>query len=101
MKKYIEISEEVLVRLREGKFVEGSLHVDGDTKKVVFKAYNRLSRTAHQPAVLLCETEHGWVKQSKKRNKYYSSVPSSLGLERSFAIFNRELREAASELLTY
>ena len=43
-KKYIQIEEEVLVRLVEGKYVEGSLHRDKWTGQITFRAYNRQSR---------------------------------------------------------
>ena len=39
MKKYIEIPVEALERLVEGKYVEGSLHRDAWTGKIVFNAW--------------------------------------------------------------
>ena len=45
MRKYIELSEEVIARLVCGKCVEGSLHRDEWTGKVTFRAYQRMPRT--------------------------------------------------------
>ena len=44
VKKYIEMPEEILVGLSEGRFVEGSLHRDPDTGRIVFNMYNRQPR---------------------------------------------------------
>ena len=44
VKKYIEIPEEILVALAEGKYVEGSLHRDKDTCRIMFNMYNRKPR---------------------------------------------------------
>ena len=44
MKKYIEIPAEALENIENDKYVEGSLHKCKLTGKIVFRAYNRLSR---------------------------------------------------------
>ena len=44
MKKFIELSEEVIARLVSGKCVEGSLRRDEWTGKVTFRAFNRQPR---------------------------------------------------------
>ena len=41
VKKYIEIPEEILFALAEGRYVEGSLHRDKDNSRIVFNVYNR------------------------------------------------------------
>ena len=41
MKKYIIIDEEVIERLVEGKYVEGSLHRDKWTGAITFNAWKR------------------------------------------------------------
>ena len=64
-KKYIQIEEEVLVRLVEGKYVEGSLHRDKWTGQITFRAYNRQSRKRKKDR-LIRYLEHGWVKESTK-----------------------------------
>ena len=40
MKKFIEISEEAYTRLKQGKYVDGSLHLSNG-RTIVFNAYNR------------------------------------------------------------
>ena len=89
MKKYIAIEEEVLVRLVEGKYVEGSLHRDKWTGVISFNAYNRQPRT-RQKDVLMKKTPWGWLKASIERVKRYSSVPKDLSLEEKLAIFDEE-----------
>ena len=44
MKKYIEIPAEALENIENDKYVKGSLHKCKLTGKIVFRAYNRLSR---------------------------------------------------------
>ena len=89
MKKLIAIDEEVLVRLLEGKYVEGSLHRDKWTGMITFNAYNRLPRK-RQKDDLLKKTPWGWLKASIERVKRYSSVPKDLSLEEKLAIFDEE-----------
>ena len=84
IKKYIQIEEEVLVRLVEGKYVEGSLHRDKWTGMITFNAYNRLPRK-RQKDELLKKTPWGWLKASIERVKRYSSVPKDLSLEEKMA----------------
>ena len=43
MIKKIEISEETLKSLKNGKCVEGSIHIEKESGKIVFKAWNRKS----------------------------------------------------------
>ena len=78
-KKYIQIEEEVLVRLVEGKYVEGSLHRDKWTGQITFRAYNRQSRKRKKDK-LIRYLEHGWVKESTKNLKYYESIPKKIGM---------------------
>ena len=89
MKKLVLIDEEVLVRLVEGKYVEGSLHRDKWTGMITFNAYNRLPRK-RQKDELLKKTPWGWLKASIERVKRYSSVPKDLSLEEKLAIFDEE-----------
>lgn len=89
MKKYIAIEEEVLVRLVEGKYVEGSLHRDKWTGLITFNAYNRQSRKRRKDE-LLKKTPWGWLKSSLTRHKRYSSVPRDISLAEQLAIFDEE-----------
>ena len=78
VKKYIEIPEEILVALAEGKYVEGSLHRDKDTCRIVFNVYNRKPRKRLRD-IIIRYLEHGWVKESAERIKIYESIPKVLG----------------------
>jgi hypothetical protein len=96
MKKYIEISDEVLERLTNGKYVEGSLHKDPDTGKLVFKAYVRLSREQKDRAIKALE--HGWLKESPTRYKFFNSVKKDIGYRLVNVAMHRELKDAMNAL---
>ena len=96
IKKYIEIPEEILVGLAEGKFVEGSLHRDKNTGRIVFNAYNRLSRMPgyQKPKeVLIGETDFGRVTETPKKIKVYESFPKRMGAARILAALDREIKD--------
>jgi len=97
IKKYIEIPEEILVGLAEGRCVEGSLHRDQWTGKLMFKAYNRQYR-GRKPDKAICQLETGWLKESRQRIKFYSSVKKELGVAEINNAMERDLNKAMSEL---
>jgi hypothetical protein len=97
-KKYIEISAETLRRLKEGKYVEGSLHVDKDTDKIVFNSWKPRDRKRNSDRILI-RLEHGWLKESAERYKFYSSVDKAIGVVQVGKAMNRELEYAIDELL--
>lgn len=92
MKKYIEISEEVLAHLVDGKCVEGSLRRNKHTGKIVFRAYNRKSPVRRERVI--CLLENGWLKESPKRIKFYNSVKKELGRRMVNVVMHRELNTA-------
>ena len=96
MKKFIEVSEETMIRLMEGKCVEGSLRVDELTGKVVFKAYHRQARKCDDRVIAYLE--HGWIKESAQRYKFYNSVRKDLGVPMTKVVMERELKTAVHEL---
>ena len=96
MKRCIEVSEETMVRLMEGKCVEGSLRVDELTGKVVFKAYHRQARKREDRVIAYLE--HGWIKESAQRYKFYNSVKKDLGIPMMQVVMERELKTAVHEL---
>ena len=96
-KKYIEISAETLRRLKESKYVEGSLHVDKDTDKIVFNSWKPRDRKRNSDRILI-HLEHGWLKESAERYKFYSSVDKSIGLVQVSKAMTRELEYAMDEL---
>ena len=96
MKKYIELSDEVIARLVSGKCVEGSLHRDEWTGKVTFRAYQRQPRQRHERVV--CQLENGWLKESPQRYKFYNSVRKDLGRRMVDVVMHRELKTAMQAL---
>jgi len=97
VKKYIEMPEEILVGLSEGRFVEGSLHRDPDTGRIVFNMYNRQSRKCPKDR-MICPLETGWLKESQQRIKFYSSVKKELGVAEVHNAMERDLDKAMSAL---
>lgn len=96
MKKYIELTTEVLNRLDEGKYVEGSIHKDQQTGKIIFRPYMRKCRKAKDR--LVCQLEHGWLKESPARYKFFNSVRKDVGLRLLSLAMHRELKEAMGTL---
>ena len=101
MKKYIAIEEEVLVRLVEGKCVEGSLRRDQWTGIITFNAYKRLSREpgyVRPKPVTLHETPNGRLNMTPKMYNIYVSAKRSLGRERCASELQMQARELTSYL---
>ena len=98
MRKYIEIPMEVLERLVDGKRVEGALRRDCNTGQIVFKAYSRKPYKRNKDK-LLAMLEHGWLKESPKRVKYYISLKKSIGTARMISAMEREQRVASCHLM--
>ena len=97
MKKYIEIAEEALARLDNGKSVEGSLHRDVWTGRILFNAYKRKSREpgyVRPKDRLICALETGWLKESAQRIKFFSSVKKELGRRWINILMHRDLNQA-------
>ena len=98
MKKYIEIEEEVLVRLLSGKYVEGSLHRDKWTSVITFNAYNRQPRKREKDQ-LVKKLPWGWVKESAKKLKVFGSFPKDMGTARVMGLLDEHTREAKNALI--
>ena len=98
MKKLVLIEEEGLVRLIEGKHVEGSLFRDKWTGIITFNAYKRLAKKRVK-AVLIKKTPWGWVKASVNRKKRYTSMPNDLTLEEQLEIMDQENELAKQALI--
>ena len=102
MKKYIAIEEEVLVRLLEGKYVEGSLHRDLWTGIITFNVYKRLSREpgyVRPKDRLVKKLPWGWVKESLERIKVFSSFPKDVGTARVMGLLEEHTRDAKCALI--
>ena len=96
MKKLIEISEEVLLQMVQGRCVKGSIHMDELTGRVAFKAYRYQTRKCEDRVIAYLE--HGWIKESAQRYKFYNSVKKSLGVPMTKVVMERELKTAVHEL---
>ena len=98
MKKYIEIEEEVLVRLVEGKYVEGSLHRDAWTGKIVFNLWARKG-PKHPKDKLIKKLPWGWVKESVARIKVFGSFPKEVGTAQVMGLLQDHTRDAKNALI--
>ncbi len=103
MKIQVEVSNEVLQAVMEGKYVEGSMRLQlnsyGTNKEVAFGAYNRLSKKKHKKDRIIKTLEHGWVKESVKQIKVYNSIPKKLGTKRIIQVLEREAKVAAEAII--
>ena len=98
MKKYIEIEEEVLVRLVEGKCVGGSLCRDKWTGVIMFKAYNRQPRK-RQKDQLVKKLPWGWVKESAKKLKVFGSFPKEYSTATVIGMLEEHTKDAKDALI--
>ena len=101
-KKFVEMPEEVLVRLAEGKSVQGGLQKDVHTGRIVFNPHNiaRYKPGYRRPCDrLICTLEHGWVKESTQRIKVYESIPKDIGTPRVMNVLDREVEHAKGALI--
>ncbi len=97
MIKKIEVSAEALKSINNGKYVEGSIHMDEKTGKLVFHAYNRKPKKVHNRVV--CYLEHGWMMESAERIKFYNSIDKRVGAVQIGNAMQRELKQAVTELI--
>ena len=97
-KKYIAIEEEVLVRLVEGKYVEGSLHRDQFTGVITFNAYKR-TRLKNPRDRFVKKLPWGWVKESVKNIKVFGSIPKHFGTAQVMALLDEHNHDAKDALI--
>ena len=99
MKKIVCIdnSIDMMDALLSSKRVEGVLFKDKGTGMLTFKAYNRLPRRRPKDR-LVCELEHGWMKESPQRYKFFSSVKKSLGAVRVSSAMKDDLDRGSLEI---
>ena len=97
VRKYIEISEEALNAIKGGKYVEGSLHVDKESGKILFNAWKRKSSRQSDDRVI-CQLENGWMKESASRIKFFNSVKKEIGLRMIDLAMHRNLKTGMQAL---
>ena len=102
VKKYIEIPEEILVRISEGKSVQGGLQRDIHTGRLVFNPHDIARyKPGYQrpPEIIIRELEHGRVTETPKRIKVYESIPKKIGIARVMSVLDREIKAAKDALM--
>ena len=98
MKKYIELSDEVIARLVSGKCVEGSLRRDEWTGKVTFRPYQRLSRIRPKDR-LVKKLPWGWVRESLERIKVFGSFPKDYSTAQVMGMLEEHTMDAKNALI--
>ena len=101
MKIEVEVSQEVLAAVMDGKCVEGRLRLQlssmGTHQEIGFSPYNRKPKGSLDKTIV--ELETGWLKESPKRIKFFSSVKKELDLMTIDHVMKRELKTAMRALL--
>ena len=97
MRTNIILTSEAMERLKSGKCVEGSLRMNTETGKLTFNAWKRRS-PKHSEERVIRHLEHGWLKESAKRIKFFSSVKKELGRRMVDVTIHRELKTAMTTL---
>ena len=98
MKKYIELSDAVIARLGCGKYVEGSLHRDAWTGKIIFNAYQRQQRKREKDQ-LVKKLPWGWVKESAKKLKVFGSFPKEYSTATVIGMLEEHTKDAKDALI--
>ena len=92
----VEISQEVLAAIMNGKCVEGRLRMQlssqGTHQVIGFAPYNRKPRSRKDEVI--CQLENGWLKESPRRIKFYNSVKKELGRRMVEVVMHRDLKSA-------
>ncbi|MBO4565460.1 MAG: hypothetical protein J5720_08500 [Bacteroidaceae bacterium] len=99
--KKIEIKNEkdVLNTLKSGRIVEGRLALvttDDGSILIEFAAYNRQNKRSKDK--LIAELEHGWLKESPKRYKFFNSVKKTLTIPQVQLAMQSDMNMAMAEL---
>ena len=96
MKKYIELTNETVNRLTNGKCIKGSLRQDPTTGKIFFRAWQLGIQGSDR---IIRQLEHGWLKESPQRIKFFNSVKKDLGCRLVDVTIHRELKTAMTTLV--
>ena len=100
MIKKVDVPVEALQKMKkQGKYVEGSIHIDPVTNGIVFKAFNRKPRKPGRDK-LVCFHPSGWMKESENNLKFFASVPKRVGAVCACQRMDDDLQYATSELFT-
>ena len=102
VKKYVEMPEEILVRISEGKSVQGGMQKDVHTGRIVFNPHNLIRYNPdyqRPPRKLICPLDFGSRKESTRNYIIYDSVPKKVGVARAIGIFERDYDRAKNALM--
>ena len=102
VKKYVEMPEEILVRMLEGKSVQGGMYQDIHTGKIMFNPHKLMRYNPdyqRPPRKLICPLDFGDLKESVKNYIIYDSVPKKVGVARAIGIFERDFNRAKNALM--
>ena len=96
MRIEVEVSQEVLAAIMNGKCVEGRLRQQlsslGTHQVIGFAPYNRKPRGSQDKVI--CQLENGWLKESPRCIKFYNSVKKELGRRMVDVVMHRDLKSA-------
>lgn len=97
----IEISNETLQAINDGKNLAGSIKLNelGQGKKSAPYVFTQFNRTGRKKDKLIKVLEHGWLKESPKRVKFFSSVKKALGTTKVVSVLERETNAAINALI--
>ena len=102
IKKYVLMPEEILVRISEGKSVQGGMHLDVHTGRIVFNPHNLIRYNPNYqrpPKRLISQLDFGTLKESANNYIIYDSVPKKVGVARAIGLFERDLGHAKNALM--
>ena len=99
MIKKVDVPVEALKKMKQGKYVDGSMHIDPETNGIVFHAFNRQPRKPNKDK-LLCYHPSGWLKESENNLKFFASVPKRVVAVYACQQMDNDLQYATSELFT-
>ena len=98
MIKKIEISEETLKSLKNGKCVEGSIHIEKESGKIVFNVWKRKSPKSSKRDRVISYHANGWLKESENNLKFFASVSKRVGAVCACQTMDDELQYVTKEL---
>ena len=96
----IEISNETLQAINDGKNLAGSIKLNepGKGKKSAPYVFTQFNRTGRKKDKLIRMLEHGWVKESPKRYKFFNSVKKTLEIPQVQLAMQSDMNAAMAEL---
>ena len=97
MQFIIEITDEAIARLKKGKRVVGAVKLKEGTSLLTFKAFDERRKNKNDDRLII-QLEHGWLKESPQRIKFFNSVRKDIGKRLVDVVIHRELKTAMTAL---